>query len=132
MRHAPEEKTENRVWTLPFERTPSFSDDNIFPRNTDGSICLFVAFFTENCQKMERMNLILPVISQFSVKTKDLPLERYLGKVKWLLEDMTYLQMVGEEEQERLNDKAVEMENQVERNKGIFLLFDCLVCQSSR
>ena len=45
-----------------------------------------------------------------------------MGKVKWLLEDMTYLQMVGEEELERLNDKAVEMENQVERNKGIIFV----------
>ena len=99
------------------------------------SVCLFVScLFTENCQKTERINLILLVFRQLSVKKKDLPLERDLGKVKWQLEDMAYLQMVGEEEQERVNDKAVEMENQVERNKlkVYIFLFDCLVCHSSR
>ena len=45
-------------------------------------------------------------------------LERELEKMKKLMENMTYLQMVGKEEQERMNDKAVELENQVERSKG--------------
>ena len=31
---------------------------------------------------------------------------------------MTNLQIVGKEEEERMNEKAVEMENQVERDKG--------------
>ena len=50
-------------------------------------------------------------------------LERELEKVKRLMENMTYLQMVGKEEQERMNDKAVEMENQVERSKGRMVVF---------
>ena len=50
-------------------------------------------------------------------------LERELQKVKRLMENMTYLQMVGKEEQERMNDKAVEMENQVERSKGRMVVF---------
>ena len=45
-------------------------------------------------------------------------LERELKKVKRLVENMTNLQIVGKEEQEKMNDKAVEMENQVERSKG--------------
>ena len=50
-------------------------------------------------------------------------LERELEKVKRLMENMTYLQMVGKEEQERMNDEAVEMENQVERSKGRVVVF---------
>ena len=50
-------------------------------------------------------------------------LERELEKVKRLMENMTYLQMVGKEEQERMKDEAVEMENQVERSKGRVVVF---------
>ena len=50
-------------------------------------------------------------------------LERELEKVKRMMENMTYLQMVGKEEQERMNDKAVEIENQVERSKGRMVVF---------
>ena len=60
-------------------------------------------FFLENCQKVERMNLYL---------------KRELEKVQRQLEDLTNLQIVGKEEQEIMNEKAVEMEIQVERNKG--------------
>ena len=59
--------------------------------------------FLENCQKVEGMNLYL---------------NSELEKLRRQLKDMTNLQIVGKEEQERMNYKAVEMENQVERDKG--------------
>ena len=51
----------------------------------------------------------------------NLYLKRELEKVQRQLEDLTNLQIVGKEEQEIMNEKAVEMEIQVERNKGGFL-----------
>ena len=59
--------------------------------------------FLENCQRLEEMNLYL---------------NSELEKLRRQLKDMTNLQIVGKEEQERMNEKAVKMENQVERDKG--------------
>ena len=49
----------------------------------------------------------------------NLYLNSELEQLRRQLKDMTNLQIVGKaEEQERMNDKAVELENQVERDKG--------------
>ena len=48
----------------------------------------------------------------------NLYLNNELEKLRRQLKDMTNLHMVDKEEQEIMNDKDVEMENQVERDKG--------------
>ena len=53
----------------------------------------------------------------------NLYLNSELEKLRRQLKDMTNLQMVGKEEQERMNEKAVEMENQMERSKGRVVVF---------
>ena len=53
----------------------------------------------------------------------NLYLNSELEKLRRQLKDITNLHMVGKEEQERMNEKAVEMENQMERSKGRMVVF---------